>query len=120
MAMCGAKGHNRFLVLAVALSVSVAVCSVAHVGPMNGASEHAHGASSICVPDLCVTITSKDPSLLLGSTAGFFLLLSALLVVGSNPRLSDMAPPYGVLLADSNHLPRASNKLYRLHAVYRL
>jgi hypothetical protein len=87
---------------------------------MNGASEHAHGASTGCIPDLCVTVTSKDPSLLLGSTAGFFLLLSALLVVGSNPRLSDMAPPYGVLLADSNHLPRASNKLYRLHAVYRL
>jgi hypothetical protein len=107
------------MVVAVALSIAVTICSVDHVGAMHGASEHAHGAPAGCLPDVCITAIAQNPSLS-GMPIGFVVALGVPLDAGLNPRLVDADSSTRALLLSTNHFPRASNKLYRLHAAYRL
>lgn len=112
--------QSRFTVLSVALSLAVALCSVDHVGPMGGAPDHhAQSASPGCIPDLCVTIASKDSSLG-GDTVGSFVWLSALLLAGFAARLTVPDPHRMARLIPSNRPPGMPQKLYQLHAVYLL
>lgn len=113
------RRNNKLMFSVMALCIAVAVCSIDHVSPMNGAADHAHTAAPGCIPNLCVTMVSQDAPLS-GKTGAFFLLLSVLLISGFTPHLPDTHPHNRTLLVSANHFPRASNKLYRLHAVYLL
>ena len=112
--------HNRKVVLLVIfLSVAVALCGLNHVGPMNGPGHHAHPVSAACASILCVTLTSQG-STLSGKTAVVSLHPVVLALSGFSPHFSEINPGRIVLLFNKDHLPGASNKLYRLHAVYLL
>ncbi|MBI3610510.1 MAG: hypothetical protein HY204_07400 [Nitrospirae bacterium] len=107
---------SRWLFLAVALSFTVVLCNLDHVGPM---AEHGHETFSGCVIDQCVTLTSKDFSSPAGA-AEVFLLLAAALGFGFYHRLFGIEARGRSYFIDANHLPRASNKLYQLHVSYLL
>ncbi len=107
------------MVLAVVLSVAATSCYVDHVAPMNTAMDHSHAMSSGCIPDLCVTITSKDSSLV-GNSVESVAWLSALLLAGLAAHLAAPDSRHGTRLAVATRLPGSPRKLYQLHAVYRL
>lgn len=110
---------SRWLFLAVALSFTVVLCNLDHVGPMDGMAEHGHESFSVCVIDQCVSLTSNNLSAP-ASAAGVFLLLAAALGFGLCHRLPGTEARGRSHFIDANHLPRASNKLYQLHVSYLL
>jgi hypothetical protein len=113
------------MVLAIAVSVAVAVCSLDHKGPMLGTAGHmgasGHSDSTVlgCGGGSCFTLISKafvSPE----KIAGFFffpiLFLSSWFYANArvNPDLSPQLQRF------SFHPRLASNKRYRDLAVYRL
>jgi hypothetical protein len=117
--MFGAKYNHKLIFLGILLSVMVVLCGVDHVLPMNGAGHHAHPSSPTCNSNLCITKTSQGAPLS-GKTAVVLLLLVVFGDFRFGPRLSDPDPNHRALLVNKDHLPGASNKLYRLHAAYLL
>ncbi|MEW6324222.1 MAG: hypothetical protein AB1515_02425 [Nitrospirota bacterium] len=112
-----AKRPTRLLFGMMVLAVAVTLCGIDHLGLQSDLmAGHAHGAAPECVPDLCVTATSNDTSWA-GKTALFWLLGLALTAGLITPLLVD---PKNAWLIHAHHPPRASNKLYRLHAVFLL
>jgi hypothetical protein len=110
---------SRWLFLAVALSFTVVLCNLDHVGPRAEMTGHGHETFSGCVIDQCVTLTSKDVSSP-APAAEVFLLLAAVLGFGLYQRLPGTEARGRSHFIDANHLPRASNKLYQLHVSYLL
>ncbi len=110
---------SRWLFLAVALSFAMVLCNIDHAGPMAGKAGHVHESYSGCVIEQCVTLTSSD-FLFPSSAAGMFLLLAAALGFGFYPHLPGAETRGRSHFIDTNHLPRASNKLYQLYASYLL
>ncbi len=113
------KIGGKFTVLAIVLCVAVVLCSIDHTGPTVGNSEHADAVSSGCLSDVCQTLTSKDSSFP-GKTAGFILLLTFILTAEiasfSMGQLRFLKPSSN----GRNQVSKAFNKLYRLHAAYRI
>lgn len=111
--------RGRFMVLAIVLAMAGAICSVDHVNVISDSSDHVHGALSGCVPDLCVTVTSKGSSWS-GNFDNALLLWSLFVMLGRTPRVAAINPLARARLLGTNHFLRASDKLYQLHAVYLL
>jgi len=107
--------QSRWLFFVVALLLAVVLCNLDHMGPMAGMAEHGHEGFSGCIIDQCVTLTSNNFSSL-GSAAGVLLLLAAALGFGFYHRLPGTETRGPFRFINANHLPRASNKLYQLHA----
>ncbi|MBI3994559.1 MAG: hypothetical protein HY349_01150 [Nitrospirae bacterium] len=110
---------SRWLFLAVALSFAVVLCNLDHDSPTAGMNEHGHENFSGCVIDDCVALTSED-FLFPASAAGVFLLLAAALGFGLHHRLPGTETRRRSHFISANRIPRASNKLYQLHASYLL
>ena len=86
---------------------------------MTGTAEHTHAASPGCISNLCVTLISKDASLSV-KPAGFFLMLSLMLLSVLNPHLHDDNPFVRHRFSGTDHSTKTSKKLYQLHAAYLL
>jgi hypothetical protein len=117
--MWNGKFNKKFVVFAVVLAMVVGVCAFDHGGPVNGAVKHSHTASSDCSSNSCLALISQDGTSSV-KTAGSFLLLSVLLIFGLGSPSLVLDARNRLLFFRSNLLPRASTRLYQLHAVYRL
>jgi hypothetical protein len=103
--------------LTIALGTVLVLCSIDHVGPMAGTTDHSDTASHGCLKNFCVTLTSKDVSS--SDKSVWFLLLQSLMSVSwlSHGFIGkDRASRYFLIKED--HPPKSSIKLYQLHAAY--
>jgi hypothetical protein len=107
------------MLLGILLCFAMALCGINHVGPMNGAAHHAHPAPPACASILCVTLTSQGAPLS-GKTAVVLLLPIVLAISGIRAHLLEGGPRGRGPFIKPDRLPGASNKLYRLHAVFLL
>lgn len=117
--MLSRKTQNKLFFITIILCIAVALCSFDHASLMAGTAEHAHAASPGCLSNLCVALTSQD-DLLSVKISGLFLLLSFMLLSRLDDPLLGDGPSIHYRFARLNHLPKASHKLYQLHAAYLL
>ncbi len=121
--MFGVRLRDRFCLFTVILCFAVAFCAVDHMGPnidpMSGSSGHPHAGFSACIPDLCVTLTTKEIAGL-GEISGLLFLLSLVLVLKSNGQLYPQELSFQYPSTGNIYPFKTSNKLYQLHSAYLL
>ncbi len=121
--MIGVRLRDRFCLFTVILCFAVAFCAVDHMGPnidpMSGSSGHPHAGFSACIPDLCVTLTTKEIAGS-GEIASLLFLLSLVLIHRLGGQLYPQELSFQYPSTGNIYPFKISNKLYQLHSAYLL